>query len=88
MSLSVEILVTEDCPHAEEAIREMGDVLDHLVPGIRPEVQTVTTPEEAQKLEFPGSPTIRVNGVDLEGADVGPPALACRRYGTQGVPPR
>lgn len=88
MSLSVKILVTEGCPHAEEAIREMGEVLDHLAPGIRPEVQTVTTPEEAQKLEFPGSPTIRVNGVDLEGADVGPSALACRRYGTQGVPPR
>jgi len=37
---------------------------------------------------FPGSPTVRVDDLDLEGPCVGPPAFACRRYeGGDGLPP-
>lgn len=35
--------------------------------------------EESEKVAFAGSPTIRINGRDLEGYD-GPAVLACRRY--------
>jgi len=45
------------------------------------QVREVTTHEEAERLRFPGSPTILVDGrdVDPEGA-VGQPALNCRIY--------
>jgi len=88
MSIEVDVLVTENCPHAEPAIRRMEDVLANLVPEAAPRVRTVRTRDEALALDFPGSPTIRVNGIDLEGPEPRPAALACRRYGPEGVPPR
>jgi arsenate reductase len=85
--LRIDVLVTEGCPHAEPALHRVEEVLGRLVPEATPEVLTIGELEEATALAFPGSPTVRVNGLDLEGADVGPPAVACRRYGTDGVPP-
>jgi hypothetical protein len=45
------------------------------------EVIEVETMADAERLAFPGSPTIRVSGADIEphGAEEGP-ALACRVY--------
>lgn len=87
MALDIEIFVTEHCPHGPPAIQRTEAVMAGLLPGASPVVRTVLSREEAVALEFPGSPTIRVNGRDLEGPQIGPPALACRRYGTEGVPP-
>ncbi|MGW8268136.1 MAG: arsenate reductase/protein-tyrosine-phosphatase family protein [Longimicrobiales bacterium] len=86
-ALHVEILVTEGCPNSPAAIRRTREVLEALAPDTRPEVRTVRDREEALALEFPGSPTVRINGVDLEGPEPLPPALACRRYGNEGAPP-
>ena len=87
MKLDVQILITENCPHARPAIQTTGQVLENLAPGNPPTVMTIADRDEAVELGFPGSPTVRVNGVDLEGAIAAPPALACRRYGSEGVPP-
>ena len=45
-------------------------------------VLEVTEGEEAQRLGFPGSPTIRVNGADVEPVEAGdePFGLTCRVY--------
>lgn len=88
MALEVQVLVTEGCPHGPPAIRLVEEVLGQLAPEITAEVTVVAGWEDVETLAFPGSPTIRVNGVDLEGPEVGPPALACRRYGTEGLPPQ
>ena len=51
--------------------------------GIDAEVEEheVTTQEEAEQLAFPGSPTIRVDGRDVDPAGAGArPALNCRIY--------
>jgi hypothetical protein len=51
--------------------------------GIEAEVveHEVTTDEEAQRLRFPGSPTIRVDGRDVDPAGAAArPALTCRIY--------
>ena len=88
MSASVEVLVTPGCPHAEAAIGLVRDVAYRLAPESDVRVTTVCDANEAEALEFPGSPTVRVDGMDLEGPDIGPPAFACRRYeGGAGVPP-
>ena len=88
MTIEVRILVTDTCPHAAPAIELTREVMGSLTPGLSPTVVTVADMDQAAALRFPGSPTIRVNGVDLEGPDAGLPALACRRYGTEGVPQR
>ncbi|HET8985120.1 MAG TPA: hypothetical protein VFN03_05100 [Trueperaceae bacterium] len=43
----------------------------------------VDTTNEAQELGFPGSPTVRVNGTDIERTD-GQGVLACRVYAENG----
>ncbi|HYX87908.1 MAG TPA: hypothetical protein VE753_00930, partial [Gaiellaceae bacterium] len=45
------------------------------------ELREVTSDEEAARLSFPGSPTVRIDGrdVDPEGASA-PPSLTCRIY--------
>lgn len=51
----------------------------------------VETDEEAERLKFPGSPTIRVGGGDLFPEGLGPRPtwhLGCRLYGTPQGPPR
>ena len=87
MSLSIEVLVTPDCPHADEAIRRVREAVARLTPGSDVRVTTVLDAAEAESRPFPGSPTILIDGVDLEAPDAGPRAFACRRYqdGT-GVP--
>ena len=85
--MRVDILVTEGCPNTGPAVRRTREVLESLAPDARPSIQTVRDRDEALALGFPGSPTIRINGVDLEGPVPLPAALACRRYGTEGAPP-
>jgi hypothetical protein len=45
--------------------------------------QKVETQAQAEALRFPGSPTIRINGEDIDpvGAAVARSALTCRTYG-------
>jgi arsenate reductase len=85
----IEFLFTPDCPHAKMAEQAMRDVARRLAPHAELACIVVETAEAAVHLGFPGSPTIRIDGEDLEGPNVPPPALACRRYaGQDGVPPR
>jgi len=46
--------------------------------------------ESAERLRFLGSPTIRVDGKDIEPAARGRThfGMSCRMYGSSGVPPR
>jgi len=85
--MNVEILITEGCPHAPPAIERTREVLERLLPGVEPTVRIIRDREDAVATGFPGSPTVRIDGVDLEGNEERPAAFACRRYGTVGVPP-
>jgi proline dehydrogenase len=80
--MRVQLLTTPDCPHSDAAraavqrvLREQGVVatLDEVV---------VTSLDDAESLAFHGSPTVRVNGVDVDPLPLGTPAgVACRLYG-------
>lgn len=63
--MKVEILYFEGCPAYTAAERKVREVLDEE--GIEAEVELVlvNTDEEAGRLRFPGSPTIRLGGEDL-----------------------
>ncbi len=89
--MKIEILYFEGCPNHEPADRAVREVLVEI--GVEARVEHVDVPDEAtaQRVKFPGSPTIRVDG-----EDVTPPedddqySLRCRVYKTSsgfaGVP--
>jgi hypothetical protein len=79
--MRIELLYWEGCPSYPEARAMLEDVLEQRGIDASIEMREVRTDEEAQTLRFPGSPTIRIDGhdVDPHGAD-GRPALNCRIY--------
>ena len=64
--LSVEVLSTTGCPNADETLLMAGKVVFGLVPGTEVRDIRLST-EEARNRGFPGSPTVLVNGRDIEG---------------------
>ena len=92
--MNVEVLYFSDCPNHKPAVERVKEAL--RAEGLSAEVAEIEVPdaETAQRLKFLGSPTIRVNGFDIEpGArsvmDFG---LMCRTYADglrrTGVPSR
>lgn len=78
----IEFLYWEDCPSHPEARRLLQEVVSEM--GIEAPIEEieVLTDEDAERLSFPGSPTIRINGVDIDpsGAVQMGTALTCRVY--------
>jgi hypothetical protein len=62
----VEILSFAGCPNDRPARKAVERILAEL--GLDAEIQTVDVPdlETAQRLRFLGSPTVRVNGKDVD----------------------
>ncbi len=79
--MRVEVLSFKGCPNFELAVARLRAVL--AVEGWNGEIAEVEVNDEAsaERLHFPGSPTIRIDGRDVEpGAQGRPAAFACRRY--------
>ena len=85
--MRVEVLVFEGCPHASAAIALATEIVGRLAPGTSVDRIDVDTPEKAAALGFLGSPSIRVNGEDIERRSAGHGTLCCRTYAGEGVPP-
>jgi len=92
--MKIELLWFEDCPNHHAAEQLVTDVLMEL--GLNVPVQRIEVPdlETGNRVTFPGSPTIRINGIDVEPGweecdDCTP---RCRLYmtedGLKGVPER
>ncbi|MGZ4906515.1 MAG: DF family (seleno)protein [Halobacteriota archaeon] len=66
MIKKVDILYHGNCSHYPQAIERIKQVLTEE--GIDAEINEIqiTSEEEAQKYDFSGSPTIRIDGEDLE----------------------
>lgn len=79
--MRIEVLHWDGCPSTPEALELLEDVLREHGQAERIELLEVKTQEEAEELGFPGSPTIRIDGrdVDPRGAEARP-ALTCRIY--------
>ena len=79
--MQVEVLYFDGCPTYREAEKILGGVLAQE--DVEVELVAVNTDEEAHRLRFPGSPTIRVDGEDLFPVpDRTRYALGCRMYAT------
>lgn len=54
------------CGHGARALELVSDVVQQCAPGAEVETISVATLEDASRWSFPGSPTIRVDGVDID----------------------
>lgn len=85
--MKVELLHIADCPNIDAARQLLKASLREL--GLREEISEVKVCDSAQAeaLAFPGSPTIRVDGKDVEETfpALGGYGLACRTYVIDGT---
>ncbi len=87
--MTIEVLYLEGCPNHRPTVDRVREIVERL--GLEEEVIEIEVQnlEKAQHLRFLGSPSVRVNGVDIE-----PEArtrteygFACRTYpGGEGTP--
>ncbi len=78
--LRVELLAVEDCPHLEQARQDLERVLRKGIIEVPIQVIFVTSADDAEFLGFQGSPTIRINGDDVDPHPDLPVAMGCRIY--------
>ena len=92
--MKIELLYFEGCPSYGELLPTLRELL--ASEGVKDEVEVrrVETPEEAEFEHFLGSPTVRINGEDVDPAagDRDDYGMECRLYRTEAgllrTPPR
>ena len=83
----IEVLFVPGCPNHEPAVDRLRKVLRSEA--ITASIQEIAVTDEAmaRSFRFPGSPTIRINGRDVESTTQQSYGLACRLYpGGTGLP--
>ncbi|MGB2954300.1 MAG: hypothetical protein WBB74_13045 [Gaiellaceae bacterium] len=79
--MRIELLYWEGCPSYPEARELLEQVLRERKIHEPVEMREVKTQAEAEEVGFPGSPTILVDGRDVDPAGArGVPSLTCRIY--------
>ena len=64
--MKIELLFAPNCSSRDETENHVHSIVAELSPESEITITMVDSPEKAQELGFPGSPTIRINGHDLE----------------------
>jgi len=85
--MKIEVLYFDGCPNYLPAAERVRAVVRQEAVSVEVSEIEVKDAAQARALGFPGSPTIRINGLDIEpalrvSADTG---FACRRY-SRGLP--
>ncbi len=86
--MRIEVLYVPGCPNYRPAVERIQKIL--VSESLRADIEGIPVSSEvaAKTLEFPGSPTVRVNGADVERNHKNATGLACRLYANSGgVPP-
>ena len=83
--MRVELLYTEADPTYMQTRQILVEVLTEDAFETPIQMIAVASPEDAELLRFPGSPTIRIDGVDIAPIE-GPPTLADRAFPRDGDP--
>ncbi len=90
--MKIEFLWFDGCPTHEMARRLLSDAMEELGIDVPIDEIQVETEGRAEAMQFQGSPSIRVDGSDVDPIPVedAPYGLACRMYmtpdGAQGWP--
>ena len=85
--MRVEVLYVPGCPNYQPAVALVQGVLASESLQANVHGVAVGSDEEAKVLRFPGSPTIRIDGDDVEPSYASSFGLSCRLYANRsGVP--
>jgi len=79
---NIELMFFEGCPSWKEAHQHLVDILKSQGINIEIILRNIETNKEAVKYQFPGSPTIKVNGNDIFPTNQTNYSLSCRVYET------
>jgi len=83
----IEVLYVPGCPNHQPAVERLRRVLRIEAMSVPILEVAVTDEAMARLLQFPGSPTVRINGRDAEPSRQPSYGLACRLYpGRKGLP--
>ena len=85
--MRIEVLYVPGCPNYEPAVQRLQAVLESQ--SWQAEIRSVpiSSEDQAKNLLFPGSPTIRIDGEDVESSQTTVPSLSCRLYANgSGIP--
>lgn len=79
--MHIQFLYWEDCPSHERALERLKQVMAEVGVDAEVEILEVETEEQAQAWRFSGSPTILIDGKDIDPPSVeAHAALTCRVY--------
>jgi hypothetical protein len=85
--MKIEVLFVPGCPNYQPAVERVKKVLASESLQVDVEGIPVNTDADARALLFPGSPTIRIDGNDVEPDEMNATGLTCRVYANRtGVP--
>ncbi len=80
-SIKIEVQYFRGCPNSESVLNMVKNFVATSTLNLEFEEVLVESQEDAEKYKFRGSPTILINGKDLEGLEENKtPSLACRVY--------
>ena len=91
--MTVEVLYVDGCPNHEALLARLRELLARAGAATRIELRRVESAQDAERRRFLGSPTVRIDGRDVEpGAEHRTDhGLKCRLYrtgeGVRGTPP-
>lgn len=76
------LLYFEGCPSYQQALENLRETIAEDGLEAKIDLVNVTSPAEAERLSFLGSPTIQIDGVDLEGPEAVKTGIGfgCRVY--------
>jgi len=81
----VEILYTDVCPFWKDTLKTINEIIKELNITVAVKKTRIANEEEAKNNRFPGSPTVRINGVDVDPiAKETEGYIGCRIYNYQG----
>ncbi len=88
----IRVLFFEGCPNAQPTIELIQSILARRGIAVAVEPVQVDDPDQAARLKFLGSPTVQINGIDIEEQRrEDSPFFGCRLYRhngeARGVPP-
>ncbi len=91
--MKIDVLYFKGCPHADKALKLVKSALEELKIQAIINFIEIKDLEDAKQHKFYGSPSIQINGVDIEEGEENRDILfGCRVYQTEegfsGLPPK
>ena len=82
--MRVELLYFDGCPHYQRLLPRLTGLIEEIAPEAEVILRRIETAGQAERERFLGSPSVRVDGVDVDpgAADRNEYGLECRLYRT------